>query len=443
MLEPLAGWLGEWRLAAGQHHERWDGKGYPAGLQGTEISLAGRIVAVADAYDVITSTRSYKKAMSPEAARREMVRCAGTQFDPDVVRALLQVSLSRDRAAAGALGGLAELHGLSTLPQAAAQVASSASTAVAATATAAAVTVGAVGVGPIVDGSWAPSDEEQAASVVPSANGDGGASERPEDLALVDGPPPVTGSATTVGAASTSPGLPAVDDGLGESIDPPGSEGPDPDVAGGEGITTVRSGPAGATPSPDPAPIGVPTTGPPSTAAPPVTVPSTMVTSTAGLPMVTVPTAVSTTASTTASTTVAPTTEPPGVATSTESAVTTSPGSGPTALPDVASVEQGKAIRIDVLANDLPGTGSGSTGSDTGEIDRGSLRIVEEPDHAWYAYVTWIGERVWYAPASEFIGSDRLTYEVCDQAGRCDTAEVVIEVTASEANGTGGDDEDD
>ena len=60
MVEPLAGWLGDWRLAAGQHHERWDGQGYPSGLAGTEISLAGRIVAVADAFDVITSNRSYK-----------------------------------------------------------------------------------------------------------------------------------------------------------------------------------------------------------------------------------------------------------------------------------------------------------------------------------------------------------------------------------------------
>ena len=47
----MAGWLGDWRRAAGEHHERWDGQGYPAGLAGTEISLAGRIIAVADAYE--------------------------------------------------------------------------------------------------------------------------------------------------------------------------------------------------------------------------------------------------------------------------------------------------------------------------------------------------------------------------------------------------------
>ena len=95
LLAPLAEWLGPWARAASEHHERWDGGGYPFGLAGEEISLAGRITAVADAYDVITSNRSYKKAMSVEAARREMVDCAGTHFDPAVVRTFLNVSLGK------------------------------------------------------------------------------------------------------------------------------------------------------------------------------------------------------------------------------------------------------------------------------------------------------------------------------------------------------------
>lgn len=101
MVEPFADWLGEWRLAAGEHHERWDGGGYPGGLAGVDISLAGRIVAVADAYDVITSARSYKKAMSGEAARAELVRCAGNQFDPAVVQAMLRVSVGKLHAVGG------------------------------------------------------------------------------------------------------------------------------------------------------------------------------------------------------------------------------------------------------------------------------------------------------------------------------------------------------
>ncbi len=109
MVAPLADWLGDWVLATGQHHERWDGKGYPNGLAGVDISLAGRIVALADAYDVITSLRSYKAPMSAAVARQEMVRCAGTQFDPDVVRAFLRVSLGRLRLVGGPLAWLASL----------------------------------------------------------------------------------------------------------------------------------------------------------------------------------------------------------------------------------------------------------------------------------------------------------------------------------------------
>ena len=76
ILKPLSAWLGPWARAASEHHERWDGTGYPNRLSGLDISLAGRITAVADAFDVITSKRSYKEALSPEAARKELVDCA-------------------------------------------------------------------------------------------------------------------------------------------------------------------------------------------------------------------------------------------------------------------------------------------------------------------------------------------------------------------------------
>lgn len=111
LLAPLADWLGPWMKAAGEHHERWDGAGYPLGLKGVEISLAGRITAVADAFDVITSTRSYKSALSSETAREELVRHAGTQFDPAVVRAFLRVGLQR-RTSLGVFGWLLELPGV-------------------------------------------------------------------------------------------------------------------------------------------------------------------------------------------------------------------------------------------------------------------------------------------------------------------------------------------
>ena len=72
-----------------EHHERYDGKGYPNGEAGEEISLEGRIVAVADVYDALTSRRSYKDAWDPKAAYDEIVRCSGTQFDPKVVEAFV------------------------------------------------------------------------------------------------------------------------------------------------------------------------------------------------------------------------------------------------------------------------------------------------------------------------------------------------------------------
>src|SRR4029079_16006149 len=67
---PLREWLGPWSAAIEQHHERWDGTGYARRLAADEISLAGRIVAVADVFDVITSTRSYKRHSSIVDARK-------------------------------------------------------------------------------------------------------------------------------------------------------------------------------------------------------------------------------------------------------------------------------------------------------------------------------------------------------------------------------------
>ncbi len=72
------------------HHERWDGLGYPAGLKGKDIPFIGRIVNVADSYDTITTARAYKAATSPEEAFQELRKCAGTQFDPEIVETFYQ-----------------------------------------------------------------------------------------------------------------------------------------------------------------------------------------------------------------------------------------------------------------------------------------------------------------------------------------------------------------
>lgn len=67
------------------HHERFDGKGYPGHLAGAEIPLESRIMAIADTFDAMTSTRAYRKALPVEMANAEILRCSGTQFDPEIV----------------------------------------------------------------------------------------------------------------------------------------------------------------------------------------------------------------------------------------------------------------------------------------------------------------------------------------------------------------------
>ena len=95
LLGPLTEWLGEWAGAVRQHHEKFDGTGYPDGAAGDQISRAGRIVAIADSYEVMTAHRAYKKPMATASARAELARCAGTQFDPTYVRAFLAIPLPK------------------------------------------------------------------------------------------------------------------------------------------------------------------------------------------------------------------------------------------------------------------------------------------------------------------------------------------------------------
>lgn len=129
---PLHTWLGEWAAAIEEHHERWDGRGYPKGLAGTSITLGGRIVCVADSYETMTAARPYHKPKNATQARQELVRCAGTQFDPTIVRAFLGVSVGRLRWASGPLSWLAQspfLRGLEGVAGAAGRVATGAAAA--------------------------------------------------------------------------------------------------------------------------------------------------------------------------------------------------------------------------------------------------------------------------------------------------------------------------
>jgi HD-GYP domain-containing protein (c-di-GMP phosphodiesterase class II) len=73
-------------------HEHLDGNGYPDGLRGEDIPLGARIVSVCDAYDAMTSERPYQRSLGHDEAIAELRRCAGTQFDPDVVAAFCRVN---------------------------------------------------------------------------------------------------------------------------------------------------------------------------------------------------------------------------------------------------------------------------------------------------------------------------------------------------------------
>jgi putative two-component system response regulator len=77
------------REVAESHHEQWDGSGYPQGLQGKQIPLSARIVALADVYDALTSHRAYRPAVSHAEAREWIVSNYGSQFDPEVVEAFV------------------------------------------------------------------------------------------------------------------------------------------------------------------------------------------------------------------------------------------------------------------------------------------------------------------------------------------------------------------
>ena len=105
-LAALQPWLGDWVRCAWEHHERFDGTGYPNAVPSSQLPIGSRIVAVADAFEVMTSVRSYKKAMSYNEARAELARCSGTHFDPDVVRAFLKVGEKSNGYVSGIISSL-------------------------------------------------------------------------------------------------------------------------------------------------------------------------------------------------------------------------------------------------------------------------------------------------------------------------------------------------
>ncbi len=146
LAQPLASWLGPWFAGIAEHHEQYDGSGYPRGLVGEEISLSGRAISVVDAFETMTAARAYKSPMSTWAARAELARCAGTHFDPIVVRAFLRIALPRVLRVVGPLAFLINAPLLKVLGQAPVRVLDAASLGTSHAISAASVTAVAVAV---------------------------------------------------------------------------------------------------------------------------------------------------------------------------------------------------------------------------------------------------------------------------------------------------------
>ena len=292
-IEPLRAWLGDWVDAASQHHERFDGKGYPRGLSGKDISLSGRIVSIADAYDVMTAARSYKKPLPAPQARAELTRNSGTQFDPHLVRSFLEISLGKMRHVLGPLGWLSQLPGIIRTPVTA--VTMSATGFTAAGAIGLATAVGAVAPPPVDSG-------RHLATAAPHV----------QQVNTSDDPNVVVVGETPGDPAQTAPP---------SSTAPPTSAAVDDQAVLVAGAPTSDPAPAPTTSTPPPEAVIVPEVVPADTAPAPTTAEETTTTS----------------ATTVASTTVATTTPVAGTM---------------NAVDDRAGVDHNKTVSIHVLQND-------------------------------------------------------------------------------------------
>ncbi|HUP71268.1 MAG TPA: HD-GYP domain-containing protein [Acidimicrobiales bacterium] len=250
LARPLRSWLGPWAPTIEQHHERWDGTGYPRRLRGDQMCLGARIVGVADSFEVMTGVRPYKRPMSVPAAREELTRHSGSQFDPAVVRAFLNVSIGRVRWGVGPLCWIAQIPFVGWIPGLAQSVVSTGGQ-----------VAGAIGAGA---GAAALTTAGVAVGILPVAPADDGPADRGTEAASTDGAGGAGGGAapTPDGAGDSAAAAPGVTS----------SSVPAPAVAGGTS-TTVSPAPGGvATPGTSTTSTpGTPGGSTTSTSAPPTT----------------------------------------------------------------------------------------------------------------------------------------------------------------------------
>ena len=305
LLDPLSGWLGPWAAAAWEHHERWDGTGYPNGLSGKDITLSGRIVAVADAFEVMTAVRSYKKAMPAAQARAELARCAGSHFDPTVVRAMMAVSVKRLSAVNGGIAWISQLpfFGWTASPGGLSAVAFSAGRT--------AIFAGAVGVGAVGTVSATTSAARSASAPLPTVRvviaskriGSSPTTASHSAATPSIGTPPTSASSTPQQATPAGAAAPtqAVSGAPTSTLASNGPYSPTLPASGGQSLNTASSA------NTSPATLPQTTAAPPTTSLPPTsptTTPQTPATTVA--PSTTVATTVATTVPVSPTTTTAP-----------------------------------------------------------------------------------------------------------------------------------------
>ncbi|HZQ27067.1 MAG TPA: HD-GYP domain-containing protein [Acidimicrobiales bacterium] len=301
LVHPLWDWLGPWAPTVEQHHERFDGKGYPHGLAGEDICLGARIVTVADSFEAMTARRSYNEPMSLEAARERLAELSGEQFDPGMVRAFLGISIRRLRWAYGPIAWFVEAPVLAGLTRLAPEVLASAGRATAA-ALGVSLSVAAAG-GP--HNLHVPVLSGQLVSNAKPANVEGTSTARPGTKGA--GPTPSAGAGTgaIAGGGSGGPGTGTTTTGGTSATTSPtaGAAGGDGSGGGGGGAggstTTLVSVPGVSVTTPSTLPVigPIPTLPPgPSTSTtitvPPVTtttvtIPHLTTTTTVTIPKVT------------------------------------------------------------------------------------------------------------------------------------------------------------
>jgi len=274
LVGPLADWMGEWASAVDQHHERFDGDGYPNRLAGTDISLAGRVVAVADSFDTMTSVRSYKRAMTFNAGRAELQHCAGTQFDPAVVRAFYRLSLPQLVWAVGPVSLLAQLPLVATLGQAAGHVTGGAAAeaargaALAGLSAAALAGVVALPPSPRTAADGRPAHADQSTTVPAATTGSEPATDPGAAVEQLTASSPAPPSATTTTSTDPPASAPAMDAPTGDEPTPAPAPDPGP---------TTSTGPPPSVPA-----IDLPAVDEPALPPTPTSPATTTVTATAG-----------------------------------------------------------------------------------------------------------------------------------------------------------------